>query len=248
MRILAIRRAMTEDHTKLSESVRSGHYFEEARAWYQAIYLSPVSGRTMFLIIALLAMVVCWVAILSLRALLPLTDRPGILISAQGRMDEVVPRLIPLQDKRMDPGEAVALFLARHYVVASEGWVPHDAENHAKFVKAYASDAVYAEFVNRINPVNPTSFAALHPGAQRRISIVSARVDTHETSGDADVRFIAETEGDVVASKSQWTAKLEYKYTALGIETIKNSETGAEEIKITDPHFQVVSYVVEQDR
>ncbi len=87
---------MTEDYKKIAESIRSGKYFTEARGWFETVYISPVSERSFFLIIAILAGFTALFGIVAMSRLLPITKREAVLVYAGARPEEVQMSLVSL--------------------------------------------------------------------------------------------------------------------------------------------------------
>ncbi len=256
---------MVEDTPKIAESIRSGRYFSEARGWYQAVYIGAISERTFFLIIAVLAGFVACVSILSLVRLMPITTRPAVVIPVTERFDEVLRHMAPLRGGTKDAATAVEEFFVLQYVLARESYGAQGFQANVRFVRGQSDPATYNAYAQEQDVSNPQSRAALlGQEGQRVITLqsiqvnadkvlqplppvdatgVAASVDTHT----ARVRFTAETAGGTSPTKSQWTAQIKYHYTKLDVAAIKNDKIGGMDTHITDPEFQVVSYVVEPD-
>lgn len=238
---------MTDDSHKIAESIRSGRYFEDARAWYQAVYIGPISERTFFLIIATLAAATAFIAIISVFSLMPLVSRPAIIIPAQSSAEDVVPRLTNLREKRQNAQEAVAQFFVLQYVAAWERYSAEMLQENALFVHAQSDEATYNAYLAQYDASNPQSPTVKlgHEGSVD-ISVQAVRMNFKGDGGTAEVDFTSETSSGTTPEKTRWTATLKYRYTEMGIDMVDNAKTGAGETTFRDPKFQVVGYAVEK--
>ncbi len=239
---------MAEDHSKIAESIRSGRYFSDARAWYQAICIGPVSERTFFLIIAIMSGFVGITGVMSLMALLPVVSKPAIVIPAHSEdPSRYVPRLEALKSKSDTLPEAMVRLYATHYVNARESYAAQTVEANRNFVRAQSDPAVYEAYLAQQDANNPQSPAAqLGQDGVLIAMLRTARVNVGSDSGTAEIEFTTETAGVEPVVQARARAKLQYRYTHLSVDVVKNPETGVEETVIKDPQFQVVSYVVEK--
>lgn len=238
---------MADENHALAESVRSGKYFEQARGWYQAMFIGPVSERTLFLLIAVLAALVALFALLAVSSLLPLKETPAIPIYANGRMDEVQPKLVRLRERKGDANLALMQFFAGRYVMSRESLVVRTFPMDSSFVFEQSSPDVRKAYEALVDAKNPDGMVAkLPPGSERRVTVNGVRVQGGGDKGSALVNFTAEIVSGDASEKSRWTAKLEYNYTGLAVESVTDEKTGEESLKIVDPKFQVVSYGVEK--
>ncbi|MFZ4541903.1 MAG: VirB8/TrbF family protein [Rickettsiales bacterium] len=240
---------MAEEDKVVAESIRSGKYFAESRAWFNAVYIGPISERTFFLLIAVLSVLVTIFALSALSSLLPLTPKAPILIRSGERSDEVQLSLVPIEKSKADSNPALAKFFVLRYVQARESYIFQSFSANALFIRSQSNEGAYAIYASAYNPANPESpFANLGENGQRLVSLRSVRNNFTGTGGTAEVEFTVETRAVDEPSKTKWTAKLEYLYTGMTTEPVKNAETGKQELKISDPQFQVVNYVLEQTK
>ena len=239
---------MSEDARRTAESIRQGTYFKEARGWYSAVYLSPISERTIFLVIALLSCAIAVSSLLALRALLPLKTHPALLISAGARAEEVIPHLEALKSKGVSSDRGVVSFLVSKYVESREGFSAAAYQRNAAFIRAQSDEPTYAAYSAQYSSANPQSPAAqLGENSTRLVEVDSVSLSSSLEKGSATVHFSTETTGALPEDKRQWTAKIDFHYTGIVVKEVKNPETGKPELQITDPTFQVVNYALTQD-
>ena len=253
---------MRDENQTIAESVRSGQYFEDAKDWYATSYIGPISERTFFLVIAVLAGIVGFCSFISLTALLPLVPKPAIVLSARDSSGEYVPRLIRLREQKGDPVEAIERFFVLQYLEAREGYVARNFSKSAAFVRAQSTGDVYAQYYAQQQENNPQSFVKIFGSEGTQFVAVNSLDIDHEDAPQsavgagssptaalhvAKLRFTTESALGNQSSKSQWTATLKYNYTMFAVKDEKDPTTGAIQTRIIDPKFQVISYVVTKD-
>lgn len=232
---------MSNENQRISDAVRSGRYFEDARAWFKTVYIGPVSERTFFLLIAALAMVVFFIAMSALIKFMPLTERPPAFIKAPDPIEERIPRLVKIKEGREDINEALQRFLIERYVVARESYSVADFDKNVLFVYGNSSGDVYEAYKGQVDPKNEQSYAAvLGKKATREVTVDSIEIVDHV----ATVKFTTEVNGAEDNAKSRWTAKLDYSYNNVDVTTVQD-DGGDERLETTNLQFQVTGYAIE---
>lgn len=239
---------MTDDSQKLADSIRSGAYFGHARAWYQVLFIGLVAERTIFMLIAALAMLVAIMAALALFSLMPLVTKTAIILPLRGESDSYIPRITRLRQGQETASEAVLRFYVSEYVRAREGYSADTWLSSANFVHAQSDAATYSLYLVQRSPENPQSLAATlgKDGAMNAV-INGVKVSMDGETGSATVYFSTQVQAERVSLKTRWTARLKYRYTGIAIDMVKNEETGMDETRIENPRFQVTEYAVEKN-
>lgn len=237
---------MNDDAKQASELVRSGEYFAQARGWYQAMYIGPVSERSFFLIIAFLAILVVVAGIGSALAFFPLADRPGI-VTMNPRFDTTFVRSVPLRESDQNIDDAFIQFFVRNYVSKREEYSPESYVPNYMFIRAHSDTPTFTSFSAGYTSSNPQSAAALLGTTGRR----TIRIDRlrYEDLGGEQQAIVHFTRQEIVngqAAATQWTATVKYYYTKVAITPVVDTDTGKHSIEIEDPQFQVVSYELAQ--
>jgi len=234
---------MSTDEKILAESIRSGKYFEDARGWFQAVYIGPVSERTFFLLIAILSLLVAFTSVSALFSMMPITEKRVQLIYAGDRMDETVKKLVPIKRPNAALNPAIIDFFVTHYVKARESYFASSYLTNASYVRQHSDDAAYAAYIAQNDVTNPASPAAMLGEFGQRILTIHS-VDVNDNI--AVVKFTTQQVGVEQENKTRWTARMEFRYTNMEVGEKKNAETGVLEMTATDPKFQVVNYELEQ--
>ena len=237
---------MNADSKEIAEMIRSGTYYEESRAWYDTVYIGPISERSFFLLIASLGCLVALVAFFALMAFLPLTDRVGILI-ATTRIDETIPNVVPIKENGSSPNTALMRFWIANYVTKREGYAADSYESNYNFVVGQSDAAVGQEYNARYSREVPQSPAAILGKVGRRVvTITNIRLDDKAAPKKATVEFSTDIQGYAESRRTNWTAVLQFQYTDLLVAQVRDPATGKETLKTQDPKFQVVGYALTQ--
>lgn len=239
---------MAQDSEQLAEAVRSGEYFEQSRAWYRTVYIGPISERSFYLVVVIIAVLIALMAALALKLFLPVTSRPGILIGNE-RLFDTMPRLVPLRDKGSDMDRSLVKFFIANYVTKRESYAEGDYVSNYLFVRAQSDEATFAQYASVYNSANPNSPAAiLGSNGQRVVTLQGFESDFNTPVATARVSFSTELQGIEGGSRANWTAEIKYRYTPLVVTPTIDSTTGRESYRTQDPSFQVVNYVLTQAR
>jgi len=237
---------MSDDKQAVSEMIRDGSYFDASRAWYQVLYIGPIAERSFFLIIAGLAVAVALVATVALTSLLPITERPGLILKTD-RMDSTIANLTGLAPAGANVNPAMLQFFVSAYVMGREGYSAAFFASNSAFVAAHSDEATMNDYVAVYGSQNPQSPAAiLGARGSRIVEIQSIAINDTVEPNTATVQFTTELKGTETTSKTRWTATLQYLYSDLTVEPVIDPETGKENITTQDPQFQVVNYVLSQ--
>lgn len=235
------------DHSKqISEMIKSGTYYEEARAWYGVKYIGPVPERTFFLILAGLAGLVGFLAFIAVMAFLPLTERKAILISSK-RIDETVPNLVQLRAKGQPMNIALMNFYLESYVAKRESYEDSTYDANYAFIRAQSDSATFNDYTARYDRnAKQSPAAALGRIGKRVVNVKSIVIDNMAEPKTATVKFSTDVLGYQTPLHADWTAVLQFYYTDLVVTETKDAETGEIILKTQDPQFQVVHYALSQ--
>jgi len=237
---------MNADDQEASELIRNGRYFEQARQWYTALYIGPISERSIFLGLGVVALLVAILGFSAVVRFMPLTERPGLMIS-NARLFDTVPNLIRLREKGGDLNEALQKYFVSQYVFSREGYLPEVFTMNNLFVMAHSEgDAAtqYAAAVSASNPNNPVATLGVY--GKRAVQINSVNLREGEDFNTAVVRFSTETSGVGESAKSQWTATIQFYYSDAVVTETTDPATGEMSATMQEPVFQVVSYALTQ--
>ncbi len=235
---------ISKEQQEVAELVRSGAYFDEARAWYQALFIGPISERTFFLIIAILAGLVGIAGIVAVVSLLPITERPAVMV-ANARLDETALDLIRMRKQYEPVNPAMRKFYIKQYIERRESYDAVRYPKHYAFIHAHSDDPTFAAYSDTYNPENPQSFLnVLGERGRRWADVRSVEVNEAVEPKVATVRFSTETLVNEMSTITQWTAVIGFYYSDLAVTPVVDPATGELSTQTQEPVFQVVSYVL----
>lgn len=237
---------MSHEQQEVAEQIRTGKYFEEARAWYQTLYIGPISERAFFLIVGVLAGLIALVGIVAFAGLMPVTEHPGLLVSTQ--QPEIEKPVINRMRQRGQPlAVAMERFLLQSYVERRESYKWQEFETNMNFIRAHSDGPTFAGYeaiYGQANPRSPVNI--LGERGLRKAQTTSLHINEAVEPKIATVKFSTELEGVGTQAKTQWTATLGYYYSPMQVTEVTNSETGELSVVVEDPQLKVVNYAVTQ--
>ncbi len=238
---------MGNEQQEVAELIRSGRYFDEARRWYQTMYLSPIAERCVFLLVAVVAGVIAIVGFLAVGGLLPITARPPVMIATPA-LDSEIPSIARLRARDKPLNAALAEFMVANYVVKRESYAAGEFAADMAFVRAHSDPTVLAGYDALYGPQNPRSPANILGQKGRRvvdlygITLLPGEGDVRQ----AEVKFSTILEGIGSQAKTQWTARVSYYYSPMVVTGGVDNATGQEYLSVEEPQFKVVNYAVSQ--
>lgn len=235
------------EQKEIAQKMAHGEYFQDARSWYTTLYIAPIAERSAFLVIAALAGIVSFVAILSVLDLLPITERERIIITSN-RMDDTLVAVAPLREQGKPLNSALKKFFAANYVFKRENYRAMDYAKDVAFIQAHSDPAVWNQYVTTSSTQNPRSYASmLGRVGERTVQITDVQVNSKVEPNVATVKYVTDFKKVTGGTQTSWTATLSFYYTKVSIHEAPNP-SGKPELQIEDPVFNVVSYTVAQSR
>jgi len=237
---------MVDDSQEATELMRQGRYFNESRQWYNALYVAPIGERAMFMILSICAGLVGLIGFIAFLGLMPITERPELLIS-NARMNDTQPVLRRLRMQGQTINDSFMRYYVEQYVISRESYLAEEYRRNVLFVSAH-SDATaatsYAAAVSADNPGNPV--ALLGSLGTRTVEVQSVRISGGPENWTATVRFSTEIGGTARPSKTQWTATMQFTYSDAVVSETTDPESGDMTATLQEPIFQVVNYALTQ--
>lgn len=235
---------MNDTSSQLTETIRNGTYYEQSRAWYADLYIGPIAERSYFLVVALLAMLVAWCAVVAVSNLLPIKARPGMIIPSE-RPDDVIPNIKRIKPVGASIEPAMEQSFAALYVRMRESYAFSQYASNYAFVVAHSDQPTAVAFAEQYASSNPQSLAAqLGYSGQRLIYVDKVVIDDKTEPRTADVSWYAE-QINLAASNApaRGRTRLQYYYSPMVVTPGKDA-AGKPIVTTQDPQFQVVNYAV----
>lgn len=234
---------MQSEEQIVSEMMRRGTYFKEARAWYQAIYINIIPERAFFLLVGLIAGLTGFFGFVAFTDLMPLVDRPPIVIYAKD-IAEDVPYLTRVRQSREPLNEAMTRFFILSYVSNRESYNAADAAVSQAFVAAHSDPSTLNSYLPTVNP--QTLRAQLGESGEREVLLQDYALNTKVEPPIATVLFTTTDKVNGQAVQSHWRVTIGFYYTPMIVKEGVDKQYGTAIIETEDPQFQVVNYVREK--
>jgi len=235
------------DPAEVAAAIEDGSLFKEARDWYTAMYIGPISERVFFIVITSVAVVVCVMALLALAYLLPIKPRIPFVYYTK----DIVGR-IPTMTRFKEADEPSNPALIRYYlgalVTSYESYTEKKYFVNRSFMKYYGDEEMFAEYDRATNPSNPRSPIRTY-GKYTEVKVNIENV-TYERPATGPARGVVEFSTELVSpdsrKKTNWTATIGFYYTDLVAGDQIDPETGEITLSLQEPTFQAVSYDVKE--
>ncbi|MCI5049102.1 MAG: type IV secretion system protein [Rickettsiales bacterium] len=238
---------MTSEDESIVEDFESGEYFEEARKWYNVLYIGPISERIFFIIITSISLCVFIMAFLALAYLLPLAPRIPFVYYNKDIVEDI-PKMIRFKQPDEPSNPALIKYYLRTYVQMRESYSESKFLVNRSFMKYYSDERSYAEYDRLTHPTNPRSpIRRYGKFVDVEVTVDSVTYERPQLgTPKATVNFSTEVISAESRKKSNWTASIGFYYTDLIERDVIDPETGEISLDFDEPTFQVVSYDVRE--
>lgn len=237
----------TEEYIDISEKVRSGEYFRDARAVADFDLHEPMSERYVYIFLTILALTILITAVIAWQGLFPLKPRiPFIFITND--IVEDYPHIKSLADYTGEnPNSALRRFLISNYVQTREEYDAATFDRNHNAVQKLSTTNVVDAYENFITPTNPESPISLYQrNTIRKINILQIKIPNNAVETDdsgkpkefrASVVFDATLiKDDVEGSTTRHQVDIAFKY--------KDIKLDSNTLKIEPYGFIVTSYQI----
>ncbi len=227
-------------------------YFKEARQWFNEIYIAPVSSRSFFLILGIIALSVLLIALVAIIQLTPVNE-PVTLTINHSAIDETETQLVRIRPPGMGLNASLKRFMVAQYVTMRESYKPATWEGRRNFIRAYSDALVAAADEKASADTNPQSYRALLGEVGERLVTIQdvylARPPKDPNAPrEAVVRFTVQYRKVSNLPESSWTATLRFHYSNTRVAETESADKASGKLAAGVPLFKVVSYEVVQNR
>lgn len=231
--------------TALTERIESGEYFREARSWYDLVYLSPISQRIFFIVVASFACLFMLFAVISVLNLLPISPRVPFAIYNDKPM-QLHPKMTRFKKATEPANPAILRFYLTSYVQKREGYSASRILANRAFILRHSVPDVGARYSKQISQSNPQS-PVRRLGKNRNMVVEIRQVqllEGDETSKQqrAQIDFSTSIIANELLQKTNWTAVIGYEYTGLQVRNTFDEALGDYRLDFDEPTFKVLSY------
>jgi len=234
--------------TDIKADIASGEYFSSAIKWYNELYLVPIAQRNWMLVLAVLSCISALCAFVSLVYILPVIEKISIPVSVPNSENYITDQ-VKLTQANMTADETILEFFVKEYVIRREEYSFHRYDKDRAYVQAHSDPITFNAYDTVYKRENPRSPAAvLGERGERIITIRNYTIDRTVEPPVATIHFDADIRTRKAFPKSRWTASLAFYYDSLKVKEVKDPETGEIRLQTEDPVFNVVQYVVSQEK
>ncbi len=233
----------------LAQSIESGEYYEQARRWYDQVYIAPISQRILFIVVALFAASFMLMAFISVTNLLPISPRVPFVIH-NDRPLEYHPKMTRFKKPGEPADPALIRYYLETYIKQREGYNARRMLMSRAFVLQHSVPDVSKAYLQKISNSNPKSPVRLH-GRFRDVMVEIRAIRFLPSSDDKNIRkaeidFSTMVVANQQQQKTDWTATLAYEYTNLTMRNTYDETVADYVLDFDEPTFKVTAYNVRE--
>jgi type IV secretory pathway component VirB8 len=205
-----------QEYIDISEKVRSGEYFREARSGYDLVAHDPMAERYFYVVITFLSFVTLLFSLKAMQDYYPLNTSVPIIIAGNDNGDDVVSMRALVRSKEDNASEMLLRYFVKNFVKAWEEYKITTFDRDSGTIKSQSNESLmqkYMEFIDPRNAESPITLYQRH--SKRKITIVSLRT---MGVGEMEVVFEAEVESRTEIKKTRWLSNISFQYTGLEID------------------------------
>ncbi len=224
-----------EEYLEISEKVRSGEYFREARAMVDLEIHEPMTDRYWFVMLTVISLIIVFSAFFALQSLYPLKPRIPFIYGANDIVDDL-PRIKTLQSFAGENADvALRRFLVSNYVKEREEYNVDTFDRNVGALQTMSAPSVFKDYYASISASNPNSPVLLYGRqAQRDIKILSIQPieqaeekdkKTQDAAKDFVTRvlFAATLQSNTGKnSTTRWQVDVAFKYEPIKLDSENN--------------------------
>lgn len=176
----------SEEYIEISEKVRSGEYFREARNMVDIDLHDPMAERYWYISITFIAILIAYIALEAWQGFYPLKPRVPFMFSTNDAVEDV-PTLKTLVNYHNENADvALRRFLVQNYVKTREEYDAATFDRNHNAVESLSVTKVLREYEDSISPKNPNSPIALYQRHTRRIITITGSQILEDNSGSGN--------------------------------------------------------------
>ncbi|MBL0318907.1 MAG: hypothetical protein IPP74_06425 [Alphaproteobacteria bacterium] len=195
------------------EYIESGHYYEDARDWYNTRYILPINERTQYIIFSAISLFLLAVMLFNITLLFP-TETKVPFFSKVDNFAKQYSVITPLGDPGLTVNQSIAKYLISRYIKAREEYYPSNADIEKKFYFVHQNSSaplfkVYQEHMSTSDPDSPLLKYQLT--STRTIEILNIIFDENPQHPETMVvTFRATVNTNQVKETTNWQATLSF--------------------------------------
>lgn len=219
----------------LKEYVRLGHYFTDARKWYNYKYLSPIAHKAWAFYTILILIVMLAALGMNIKRLLPVKQIVSYGISIDNKMTatEESASIIKMDDEdtHETPVHFISSILLKNYLISRESYNAESLSKQYAHILSTSTRVVFKRFEDYMKIDNPDSPVLRYQGYAKR-NIVINNIE-FPSDNEAVIKFTstARDSSNKIFENLVWEAKVGFDMGSLQ----KKSPTGSKfDFTVTD--------------
>ena len=235
----------TDSDTVSMEEISSGEYFQEARRWYDVLYIRPIHERIFFILCAFIALMTGFFGLIALDGITPLkNEEPFVYLN---REYNTIPFTQKIRGTSEDMNTVLKRFMVTQFVKYHESYAEEKYVSNQRYIRNYGSKDVYRSYKRAIDPKNPRSPLVLYQkNFQRKVYIDGLQLIGESPPYQAIVDYTSIVMGQDQRVSRTYTATMRYEYTPWdeSAKEIVDPETGDIQLNLEEIEFKVIDYDV----
>lgn len=240
---------MNESQQDVNQTVQSGEYYRDAMRWYGTVYHSPISERSMLIIISSLAVTIIMMSLIGLFMLLPLTETKPMIVRVPESLEKVASVEQLTDNPNIDPNQVVMEWFIKNFIQVREEYNINKQQTYFRRVFVLSTPKVYNDYVALYkSAASPTVRYERHTKRSvelRDINVLDVREVERATGSRAEVvdvkaqvQFVATEQTPSEDRKSVWNADITFRFSKIHVDQVTGD--------ITPMEFKVTGYESKQ--
>lgn len=148
---------MDDISRSISEYVKNGKYYEDARKWYLNTFIGPISEKSYLAVLTVFYLIVVVISGYYYSNTKPAEPIVDYLLFSEdiSRTYSVVHT--PTDNDKVDPQTRITQYILGRYIQARESYDIHNIDNQLEFVKNTTDANDFLQYQNMISINNPSS-------------------------------------------------------------------------------------------
>ena len=205
----------------LQEDIRSGKYFEDAKKWYSFKYITPLTQRSLVLIITGIACIILLGIGLNINSLFPIIKQVRYSINADTFQSSA--NIIPADQISNDPLGSISDIMIRNYITHRESYDYDQLKSQFTFIQNNSTRLVFRKFYNYMNIDNPLSPVLKYQKYIRRSVTILAINYSNENQAIINFNTIAKSSSGEIIENMVWQATLSFEIDKINLNLMADS-------------------------
>jgi type IV secretion system protein VirB8 len=147
---------MTISNNEIKQSIDSGDYFIEARAWYNYRSVYIICQQSYLMIALVFVLMIGLYLLLNIYVLLPMHKKVPYAIRNYSATNPLL-KVTHANKFANDPYKSIAFLLIKNYVKIRESFNYQELVPQLTYVQTNSSKLIYKDYYNYIDTINPNS-------------------------------------------------------------------------------------------